>query len=665
MQHFGTQFGSFCFAALLPPSDHNEISFYKVLGVETNATDDEIRKAYKKASLHLHPDKVAQRGEDLDKKEEAANDYEKVQEAYEVLINEKKRLTFDSVGSPTRYRFIEQRAFANPQALYSNLAQASCIEKSRLVGILSLVIFLLLSQPILIAAKVNQNLNNQGVLQATSWFVIFVPYWIIIGLLIILNLLVAFFVSKGDRLSACFTGLEQISWYISLIFLCLSWDGTWFFVPYRQIFIPAYIIMVLRWSRSIFILRQVRRDIQRMVSVDYLEHDVLKGKSLDELSDEETNELKEAFLVVSVDPDFEPRDADLNEIEIEENKVESSPEFESATDIYNNTFISLACSFVFGGIFLILLTLKLDKELYIEDPFEEYISWWVVFTPIFIERGCRLMYNFYHFCCGAIMGDEIVLFASNIYTEDEDIKDNHSIDDKCEEQEIQNEDCKESVGNENDDMAATMKIKDRYTKVDNNNSDNNGDIRDQDEDSAPADKKSSSKDKTENILSTDAEDDDENTCNDHVDIDEENYYEWQNAYEQAEKNSMKEKSRFFFECCIIIFQIIVLCMIVVKIEKNYNEVNQPDDTGFNIFWILFPFLLFFGLICCCCTLLIYGASQENPEGESDETNYDPAEREENEDISVNSCLVETEETKMEKSKVMNTPPTESNMDDLD
>jgi len=421
----------------------------------------------------------------------------------------------------------------------------------------------------------------------------------------------------------------------------------------------------LRWSRSILILRKVRRDIQRMVSVDYLEHDVLKGKSVDELSDEETTELREAFLVVSVDPDFEPRNADLDEIEIEEDKVESSPEFESATDIYNNTFISLACSFVFGGIFLILLTLKLDKELYIEDPFEEYISWWIVFTPIFIERGCRLMYNFYHFCCGAIMGDEIVLVASNIYTEDEDIKDNHSIDDKCEEQEIQNEDCKESVGNENDDMAATMKIEDRYTKVDNNHRDNNGDIRDQDEDSAPADKKSSRKDKTENILSTDAEDDDENTCNDHVDIDEENYYEWQNAYEQAEKNSMKEKSRFFFECCIIIFQIIVLCMIVVKIEKNYNEVNQPDDTGFNIFWILFPFLLFFGLICCCCTLLIYGASQENPEGESDETNYDPAEREENEDISVNSCLVENEETKMEKSKVMNTPPTESNMDDLD
>ena len=220
MQQFGSQFvGSFLFSALLPPRDPTEISFYEILGVETNATDDEVRKAYKKSSLKLHPDKVAQRGGDIGKKEEAAAEYDKVQEAYNVLINEKKRLKYDAVGSPTRYRFVEQGAMANPQALYSNLAQASSMERSRLVGVVLLVILLLLSQPILIAAKVNQSLNNQGELQATSWFVIFVPYWIITGLLIILTFLVTFFVSSGDRLSVCLKGLEQFSWYIGFIFL--------------------------------------------------------------------------------------------------------------------------------------------------------------------------------------------------------------------------------------------------------------------------------------------------------------------------------------------------------------------------------------------------------------------------------------------------------------
>ena len=38
---------------------------YKVLGVKSSATDDEIRKAYKKLVLENHPDKVAHLGEDI------------------------------------------------------------------------------------------------------------------------------------------------------------------------------------------------------------------------------------------------------------------------------------------------------------------------------------------------------------------------------------------------------------------------------------------------------------------------------------------------------------------------------------------------------------------------------------------------------------------------
>lgn len=227
MQQFGTQFfGSFLFSALLPPRDPNEKSFYSILGVDSNAKDDEIRKAYRKKSLKLHPDKIAQRGGNLSKKEEAAAEYEKVQEAYNVLINEKKRLKYDALGSATRYRFIEQDAMANPEVLLENLAQASSVDRLRLVGFFFLVILLLLSQPILIAAKVNQSLNSQGDLQSTSWFAILVPYWVIGGLLIILTFVVSFFVPNEDRLPICLTGLEQFFWYIALIFI---WYVSFFF----------------------------------------------------------------------------------------------------------------------------------------------------------------------------------------------------------------------------------------------------------------------------------------------------------------------------------------------------------------------------------------------------------------------------------------------------
>lgn len=58
-------------------------SDYKVLGIEPEATDDEVKKAYRQMAIKFHPDKVAQMGEEFQKG--AKEKFQKIQEAYESI----------------------------------------------------------------------------------------------------------------------------------------------------------------------------------------------------------------------------------------------------------------------------------------------------------------------------------------------------------------------------------------------------------------------------------------------------------------------------------------------------------------------------------------------------------------------------------------------------
>ncbi|MCZ6777075.1 MAG: molecular chaperone DnaJ [Ignavibacteria bacterium] len=65
--------------------------YYEVLGVERNATPEEIKKAYRKLALQFHPDRNAGNKEAEEKFKEGA-------EAYEVLAEPNKRRRYDQFG---------------------------------------------------------------------------------------------------------------------------------------------------------------------------------------------------------------------------------------------------------------------------------------------------------------------------------------------------------------------------------------------------------------------------------------------------------------------------------------------------------------------------------------------------------------------------------------
>jgi DnaJ like chaperone protein len=62
-------------------------SAFKILEIERSASDEEVKKAYRKMAMKYHPDKVSQLGEDY--KKSAEEKFRKVNEAYEKIKKER------------------------------------------------------------------------------------------------------------------------------------------------------------------------------------------------------------------------------------------------------------------------------------------------------------------------------------------------------------------------------------------------------------------------------------------------------------------------------------------------------------------------------------------------------------------------------------------------
>ena len=70
--------------------------YYEVLGVAKNATEQEIKAAYKKMAIKYHPDRQGDKSEA--EKKEAEAKFKEAAEAYDVLHDPQKRQRYDQFG---------------------------------------------------------------------------------------------------------------------------------------------------------------------------------------------------------------------------------------------------------------------------------------------------------------------------------------------------------------------------------------------------------------------------------------------------------------------------------------------------------------------------------------------------------------------------------------
>lgn len=340
-----------CCKSFLGSDDGEGSDFYSLLGVERDASPEEIKRAYKRQSLQMHPDKLAQRGQVVTESDQAK--FTRMKEAYEVLSDPHKKETYDAIGE-RGMKWIEEPFSIDPQELAHNFATSSVLDRSKIFSIFVTIAVAVLLLPILVCLHVDGMFGNN-----VSWFATLVPLWFWIAFILFYHTRVIMMgpISRPDHISPeewvdplpmkkrIFSLLRFLLIVFFLILACLKLDGTIEY-SWSLIFLPLYI-----WeATTIFKKWPLAR--MRIVTIEDLE--TALGKPFSEFTMAEKELIGKRYSVVP---------------------STSSPEFEAAQKLKTRARHDIVKS-CFRIVFVMLLLIQLDANL--------DWSWWFVFTPFWI-----------------------------------------------------------------------------------------------------------------------------------------------------------------------------------------------------------------------------------------------------------------------------------------
>eukprot|EP00536_Pseudo-nitzschia_multiseries_P002299 jgi/Psemu1/283630/fgenesh1_pg.30_\ len=282
----------------------NNANFYRLLGIEPDATQDEIKRAYKRQSLRMHPDKLAQRGKVAT--EDDQNRFTRMKDAYECLSDPHKRETYDAIGEKGM-KWLDEPFSVDPQELAHNFTKSSVLDRSKIFAIFVGLAVALLSLPVLVCLHLDGAFGSSPS-GGGEWIDPFPMKHRIVSLVRFLLLV-------------CFE-----------LLLALKLDSL---IDYRWavVFVPLVV-----WEATT-VAKKWRLSRLRVVTIDDLETAI--GKPFGEFTADEKERIGRKYSVVpSID----------------------GPEFRAAQALKTDAGLDLAKS-GFRILFLAVLAIRLDKDL--------------------------------------------------------------------------------------------------------------------------------------------------------------------------------------------------------------------------------------------------------------------------------------------------------------
>jgi len=143
-----------CCAGCLRGED-NCTEYYTLLGLEPGASQEAIHRAWRTASLRMHPDKIAQRrggGGGVTAEDTAA--FAKLKDAHAVLADPLRRRVYDAYGA-NGVKWTEDPSTVDPNEVLRNFTHASTGDRCRIVVVIVGLLGAAVLFPFLLCVKVD------------------------------------------------------------------------------------------------------------------------------------------------------------------------------------------------------------------------------------------------------------------------------------------------------------------------------------------------------------------------------------------------------------------------------------------------------------------------------------------------------------------------------